>query len=151
MNKVPANFQVNQIIGSLAINWPVMYVKRSKIVTVRLPLWIFFSNLDFFPVFFFIRTSLHQKIQRKVSFFKKLLVHSKSPLNYFTERLLVICGLDAISFSLNSYCGTHAEDPEHKNQVWKIYEIDGGEKMQWIYQHLYYGESLWNKKQTSGM
>ena len=43
MIKVPANFQVNQIIGSLAINRPVMYVKRSKIVTVRPPLWIFFQ------------------------------------------------------------------------------------------------------------
>ena len=43
MIKVPANFQVNQIIGSLAINRPVMYVKRSKIVTMRPPLWIFFE------------------------------------------------------------------------------------------------------------
>ena len=32
MIKVPVNFQVNQIIGSLDINRPVMYVKRSKIV-----------------------------------------------------------------------------------------------------------------------
>ena len=35
MIKVPANFEANQIIGSLAINRPGMYVKRSEIVTVR--------------------------------------------------------------------------------------------------------------------
>ena len=52
MIKVPANFEANQIIGSLAINRPGMHVKRSKIVTVRRTLWIFFSNLDFFSVFF---------------------------------------------------------------------------------------------------
>ena len=38
MIKVPVNFQVNQIMGSLAINRPVLYVKRSKIVNVRPPL-----------------------------------------------------------------------------------------------------------------
>ena len=51
MIKVPANFQVNQIIGSLAINRQVMYAKRSKIVTVRPPLWIFFFKSRFFLSF----------------------------------------------------------------------------------------------------
>ena len=52
MIKVPANFQVNQIIGSLAINRQVMYAKRSKIVTVRPPLWIFFFQIKIFLEFF---------------------------------------------------------------------------------------------------
>ena len=111
----------------------------------------FLFKFRFFFSFFIHTNQSTSKNTKKSIVFKKVLVHSKSPLNYFTQRLLVICGLDAISFSLNSYCGTHAEDPEHKNQVWKIYGIDGREKIQWIYQHLYYGESLWNKKQTSAM
>ena len=43
MIKVHANFQVNQITGSLAINRTLMFVKQSKTVTVRPPLWIFFQ------------------------------------------------------------------------------------------------------------
>ena len=77
----------------------------------------FLFKFRFFFSFFLHTNQSTSKNTKKSVFFKKLLVHSKFPLNYFTERLLVICGLDAISFSLNSYCGTHAEDPEHKNQV----------------------------------
>ena len=89
MIKVPANIQVNQIIGSLAINQPVMYVKRSKIVTVRPPLCLFFK-FRFFSVFFIHITILHQKIQRKVSFLKKVLMHSKSLLNELSRTELQI-------------------------------------------------------------
>ena len=70
MIKVPVNFQVNQIIGSLAINRQVMYAKRSKIVTVRPPLWIFFSNLDFFSFFIHMNHSTSKNTKEIVVFLK---------------------------------------------------------------------------------
>ena len=80
MIKVPANFQVNQIIGSLAINRPVMYVKRSKIVTMRPPLWIFFEIQIFFSFFIHMNHSASKNTKKSVVF-KKVLIYSKSPLS----------------------------------------------------------------------
>ena len=80
MVKIPANFQVNQIIGSLAINRPVMYVKRSKIVTARLPLWIFFFKFRFFSVFFYSHELFYiKKYKEKCSFLKKCLLIVNPP------------------------------------------------------------------------
>ena len=73
MIKVPANFQVNQIIGSLAINRQVMYAKRSKIVTVRPPLWIFFFKFRFFQFFYSYEPFYIKKYKGNCRFFKKCL------------------------------------------------------------------------------
>ena len=47
MIKVLANFQLNQVISSLAINRPLMYVKRSKIVFKFRFFSVFFIHMNY--------------------------------------------------------------------------------------------------------